>query len=522
MAPLGGDAGHFYLPDFKRGAWAKAQACVGIFQVQRLCRVTAPVDVLFHFRAKPQHAVIHGLGQAHGQYTTGHLLELHRRRVDRRQVMAGKHRLAALLQPPVQRADLRRFRAVAVAVQLLVFDDRHATGQRQVHQQLTLLCQAVEYIHFRGLHRPIQQGQSLDFFLALAAQVQGFHRADLQRQYLADGLAGSAQVVRHQQWLAVAAADQAPESVALHQRDTHGRQHAHVLHVLAVNRRHTAQGGKTQVQRLAGVRAQLGQQGDRLVGRIRDDAQPVGAIQLAGLLRNVGRREEESVEQLHGRRGRLCDHLAVAFFFEAIDQHTVVAGHGLDFIHADFVQRLQGFCRLQALQHLAQVAGAPVERPWAEILEQGFELEHQHVLMAVQQAFELRAVKTDVQRRGVEKRVVFGHGGDGLGVLDAHQGVQRLVQQRFGRLPEQGADVGADLNDLQVRLRQRQQHAVGLDRPRKADGLVGTVGKQLFKIVGFHSSTSWLSSHCSKQLNVERAASTACCLARASSGRRPR
>jgi len=68
--------------------------------------------------------------------------------------------------------------------------------------------------------------------------------------------------------------------------------------------------------------------------------------------------------------------------------------------------------------------------------------------MAVQQAFELRAVKREVQRRRIDKGVVFSHGLHGLGMLGAEQAVQRLAQQRFGCVVEQRGDVGAGLDDL--------------------------------------------------------------------------
>ena len=100
----------------------------------------------------------------------------------------------------------------------------------------------------------------------------------------------------------MAATDQAPEAFAIHQGDAHRRQYAHVLHVLAVDRRHAAQDCPAEVQCLPRVRAQFGDQLYRLIGRVGNDAQPVGAIQLAGLLRDVRCRKEHAVEQLH-RRG---------------------------------------------------------------------------------------------------------------------------------------------------------------------------------------------------------------------------
>lgn len=94
--------------------------------------------------------------------------------------MAGKYRFTVGLQPLVQRAYLRRFRAIAVAVQLFIFDDRHAAGEGQVHQHSALLGQAVEDVIGRGFHRQVQQRQRLDFLVALAGQLQGLHGTDLQ------------------------------------------------------------------------------------------------------------------------------------------------------------------------------------------------------------------------------------------------------------------------------------------------------------------------------------------------------
>ena len=66
----------------------------------------------------------------------------------------------------------------------------------------------------------------------------------------------------------------------------------------------------------------------------------------------------------------------MAFLFEAIDEHPVITGHGLDFVDGDGVERLQGLCRLQAVQHLAQIAGAAIVRSGFEILEPWFEFQH--------------------------------------------------------------------------------------------------------------------------------------------------
>ncbi len=124
-------------------------------------------------------------------------------------MMTGEHRLAGFLQPLVQGANVFRFRAVVVTVQLLVFDDRNAPGPGQCHQHLRLLRQTIEDVLRRVDHGLIEQRQRLDLFFTLTAEFQRLHRADLQRQHLTDGLTGTAQLVRHMQRLAVATADQA-------------------------------------------------------------------------------------------------------------------------------------------------------------------------------------------------------------------------------------------------------------------------------------------------------------------------
>ena len=72
--------------------------------------------------------------------------------------------------------------------------------------------------------------------------------------------------------------------------------------------------------------------------------------------------------------------------------------------------------------------------------------------MTVQQAFERCAVQADEQRRRVEKAVVLSHGLYGLAVLGTDQHMQGLAQQCLGCVAEQGAHVGADLDDIQLRF----------------------------------------------------------------------
>jgi hypothetical protein len=145
-----------------------------------------------------------------------------------------------------------------------------------------------------------------------------------------------------------------------------------------------------------------------------------------------------------------------------------------------------------------------------EVFDVDFQFQNQHALMTVQQTFERGAVEAEMQRSGIGSPVAAAP----------------RAQRRFGASPirlcsgwpissapacQQGLDVGADLNDVQRRLAQGQQHAMGLDGTRKADRFVGTVGQQFFKgflVLRVHASTSRLSSQRSKQLNVDWAAAT--------------
>jgi len=137
----------------------------------------------------------------------------------------------------------------------------------------------------------------------------------------------------------------------------------------------------------------------------------VGAVQLAGLLRDVGGREKHAVEQLHrGRRG-FRDDLAVAFILKAVDQNAVVACQRLDLAYANFIQCGEGLGPLQALQHAAQVAHLVHGAVDLRSVGLEFQLQHQNALVAVQQAF----VFTPQQRQG--QRRCISQGGVDRGLL---------------------------------------------------------------------------------------------------------
>ncbi|MNI49432.1 hypothetical protein D3C73_1040420 [compost metagenome] len=198
-----------------------------------------------------------------------------------------------------------------------------------------------------------------------------------------------------------------------------------------MNRRDAAQGCETEVQRGPGVGAQLRHQGHRLVIGIGDDPQPVGAIQLTGLLGNVRCGEEQAVEHFHRRVGSLGDDLAVAFLFESVDQYPVVTGHGLDFLDAHFVQLLQRGRRLQTLEHPPQIRLVAGDIARLEILDMNLQLQDQHPFMAMQQAFERRAVDVETQGWDVEEGGLLQRFTYGFGVCVADEALQRAPDQRL-------------------------------------------------------------------------------------------
>ena len=83
MAPFAGNTVHFDLPQLKRRARAQAQPRGAGLQIERLFRVAAPRDAFLHLFAKPQHRVVHRLGQGHGQQAAGDVLVPGGGRIDR-------------------------------------------------------------------------------------------------------------------------------------------------------------------------------------------------------------------------------------------------------------------------------------------------------------------------------------------------------------------------------------------------------------------------------------------------------
>ena len=76
---------------------------------------------------------------------------------------------------------------------------------------------------------------------------------ELHREELAEHLGGDALFHRQHARLVMVAGDQAPQRAVVDDRDRHRGADAHVAQIFAMDRRHAAQMGEGQVERLAGV-----------------------------------------------------------------------------------------------------------------------------------------------------------------------------------------------------------------------------------------------------------------------------
>ena len=183
----------------------------------------------------------------------------------------------------------------------------------------------------------------------------------------------------------------------------------------------------------------------------------------------------------------------MTFFLKTVNQHPVVAGERLDFLDANVVQRGQGLGGLQALQHAAQVAHFGHRGIELDLVGFEFQLQHQHIVFAVQQTLVADALQVQLQHGHLHLL------GNACGLLHhgrcfrAGQHRQWLIQQRIGVQAKQSLDVGTDLLDTQLGQRQRDEQAVGLDGARKPDGFIGAIIQQGFKRLGvewIHIKTS--------------------------------
>ena len=279
-------------------------------------------------------------------------------------------------------------------------------------------------------------------------------------------------------WAVVVASDQAPQLVAVNDRDGHRRVNAHVAQVLAVDRRDIAQDGVAHVQRQTRARVERWRQRRRVVIDLGDQPQPVLQVQRARLLRNIGRRVVQVEKGLQVRLAALGNHPARAVLHELVHQHAVVNGHVAHALGSQLAQRVQGRRGIEALHHVLH-SGERVGRK-AVVHVGGLELQHQGVAAAVQAGVQRRVglhPQGGVQQVArCDQRLLGAQAAQKGDLHRAQHRANALAQQRLQRCAEQARQVTCGLQHLQGVAVEHQQHAVRQDGARNVNRLAVAVG----------------------------------------------
>src|SRR5438309_488051 len=86
----------------------------------------------------------------------------------------------------------------------------------------------------------------------------------------------------------------------------------------------------TEIERSTGARATVADQVGWLIGRVRYDAQPVLAVKLSRLRRNIAGRKPVVQIRLLIRALHVGDHLSVPIRIEPVDENAIEAGKAPD------------------------------------------------------------------------------------------------------------------------------------------------------------------------------------------------
>ena len=229
--------------------------------------------------------------------------------------------------------------------------------------------------------------------------------------------------------------------------------------------RHAAQGRRAEVERASAVEADRRLEQDGCVPDVRDQAQPVASVQLAGLGRDVGRRVVQAQEGVEVGPLLLGDDLAVPLAVEPVHHHSVEAGeraHPAGGLGGDVHDARRDLQRHRRLANDRRRAG--LDRV------DGLDLDHQQPVGAMEGGHERTAVEPQLDVVAALHPVAGAGGVDGSAVRRRRP--RAPAAHRSGRSDaEPRADVGRGDDDLEGRLGDGEQHAMGLDGPRDVDRL---------------------------------------------------
>ena len=267
------------------------------------------------------------------------------------------------------------------------------------------------------------------------------------------------------------AGDQPPQGAVDDDRHRHGRGHAHVAQVFAMDGRNAAQMGIGQIQRF-GLRS-LGQDRHRHKGRVADHPDGIAQIQGTGLLGNVARREILAAKAFLFVQLGLGHDLARTVLAQLIDHHPVVSQLRLHQHRGLGDQPVGAIGAAQPFDHRARQADDRPQPVRGRLeLDDGLAPEAvnghvQHLFVQQDAKNQGRARVLARHRQGVEQPVrVIGsdHLGQGLA-----QGIGRQVQHH--------RRIGGTVNHPARGIVAGQKAAMGLDAAGNVDRLAVAIGQ---------------------------------------------
>jgi|GEM_PF-4425406 len=301
----------------------------------------------------------------------------------------------------------------------------------------------------------------------------GFATGDEKRKGVGEKLARHAQRVRHVAGGVVVAGEEAPEAIVDDDRQRKGGEHAHVLEVFDVNRRHGARDTVAHVERLAGVGAKRWLDGDGRVAEVGNEAEFRAFEEFARLFRDVGGGVVEAEEGFEVVAFGFGDDVAGEIFGEAIDHHAIEADEVADVFGGELAEIDDGEIAVERGEGVFQ-RGENLLMMQCGAIGPVLEFEDEGALVAMDdglgRTWSAREVEgREVLRDGVERErkdaglevgEIFG--GDEAGEGSAEEfGVSEA--EFFG-------GVEARLNDREIGLAEHEHRGVRLDRAGNVDG----------------------------------------------------